>query len=103
MNGVKRIFGLVMLWMALYYLGPVMGAGVYKIVAPAYTLAAGLYLLLLDRSGAAARRFFVVKRGIGVAAVLAGLFLFFPRGHAAEIPFEATTRRRCSKPCRGPP
>ncbi|NLC59326.1 MAG: hypothetical protein GX774_21005 [Armatimonadetes bacterium] len=90
MNGVKRIFGLVMLWMALYYLGPVMGAGVYKIVAPAYTLAAGLYLLLLDRSGAAARRFFVVKRGIGVAAVLAGLFLFFPRGHAAEgIPFEA--------------
>ncbi|MBI3947110.1 MAG: thioredoxin family protein [Armatimonadetes bacterium] len=95
MNAVKRVFGLVMFWMALYYLGPLLGPRTHALALGLYTFVAGIYLLFLDATGRGARRFFLAKRGAGAAAALAALWMVVPRGQArVGIPFEAYSEAR---------
>ena len=95
MNAVKHVFGLMMFWLALYYLAPVMGSGIYKAVSGLYTLAAGAYLLFFDLSGRTARRFYAAKRGMGAVAALAAVWMMLPRGNAQQgIAFEPYSEAR---------
>jgi thiol:disulfide interchange protein DsbD len=94
MNAVKHIFGLIMFWMALYYLAPLLGETIYKVVIGLYTVGAGVYLVFLDASGRGLRRFFAAKRGLGALVAAAGVFLLVPRSQQAGIPFEAYSEQR---------
>lgn len=95
MAAVKHLFGLVLFGVALYYLQPVMGARLSALAMSLYTLAAGVYLVFLDAAGRSARAFFLVKRGLGAAAILAAFWMMIPRTASADgIPFEPYSEER---------
>ncbi len=81
MIAVKHIFGVIMIWMGVYYLGTVLNlihpsAG--KIALVATTALGGLYLLAFDKAGARAPKFFAFKRVLGLAGIGLALFISKP-------------------------
>lgn len=72
MEGVKIIFGLMMLGLALYTAQPLMSVKVYEIIFPVFLILAGAYLILVDRKAVAALTFTRIKYLIGIAAIIWG-------------------------------
>lgn len=77
---IKKVLGIVLLGLALYFLKPLMNAAVFRWVLIAGLAAAGLYLGWLERSRLQGV-FMWVKRLVGVACVGAALAL---------VPFRAS-------------
>lgn len=73
---VKKVFGVILVGVALFYLSLAFLPGYSMHLVLAVVLAGGLYLGFLERSGNESITFRWVKRGTGVAALLAGLMLF---------------------------
>ena len=73
---VKKIFGVIMVGAALFYLGLAFTPGKALWAVPITLLGGGMYLGFLDRSGAVSRTFTRIKWGVGSAAVIAGLMGF---------------------------
>jgi len=72
----ERVFGFVLLGMALYFLGPLVGERVAGTAIAVLVLVAGIYLGFVDPSGRTIVPFVAVKRLAGVTAVvLAAWFL----------------------------
>jgi thiol:disulfide interchange protein DsbD len=97
MLAVKHIFGLLLFGMGIYYLRDLLGPRFYPSVLTLFLLAAGLYLIFLDKAGRAAARFLLFKRAMGIAAIAFGLWFFAsnrqapptaPNAKATEIVFE---------------
>lgn len=78
MVGVRRIFGLVLVGMALYFLKPLVPVNLKTYIFPAYFLAAGLYLLLFERAGSSSKIFTLIKNLLGILAVVTGVWLLKP-------------------------
>ncbi len=72
MEGVKVIFGLMMLGLALYTAQPLMSVKVYEILFPVFLILAGAYIILVDRKAVTAVTFTRVKYLIGIAALIWG-------------------------------
>jgi thiol:disulfide interchange protein DsbD len=72
---IERLFGFVLLGMALYFAGPILGDGVTRVAAPLLLAAAGVYLGFLDRSGRSLAGFTLLKRGVGAAALAGAVWL----------------------------
>jgi thiol:disulfide interchange protein DsbD len=71
---VKRVFGLVMLGSALYFASSLMPRGVFRVVFPAYFLAAGVYLLFAEPELASTRGMKSFKTVAGLATALFGIW-----------------------------
>lgn len=89
MVAVKHIFGLLLFGMGIYYLRDLLGPQAYRYTITIFAVLAGVYLLLLDKSGSAAVKFQRFKQGVGIAAIALGIFLFVPKAQAKGIAFEA--------------
>ena len=72
MEGVKIIFGFVMLGLAIYIAQPLMSVKVYEIVFPLFLIFAGFYLIVIDRKAIEASGFTRVKYIIAIGAIVAG-------------------------------
>lgn len=72
MEGVKTIFGFVMLGLAIYIAQPLMSVEVYEIVFPLFLIFAGFYLIVIDRKAIEASGFTRVKYIIAIGAIIAG-------------------------------
>jgi thiol:disulfide interchange protein DsbD len=81
---VKRVFGLIMLGAALYFANSLMPRGVFKVLFPAYFLAAGVYLLFAEPELAATKRLQTFKSAAGLATALFGIWSLVGVGLAAE-------------------
>lgn len=81
MVGVKHIFGVILIWMGVYYLQTIM-ALVHPLVPKAAlggtTVLIGLYLLFLDRSGQSSKLFTLSRRGLGLVAILLAVWMLKP-------------------------
>jgi thiol:disulfide interchange protein DsbD len=86
MEWVRRVFGVVLLGMAVYFLSPLMSKGLLNIVIIVLALASGLYLGFIEGSGKGRPVFLWVKRLAGVAAVIVGIVFVLPGGQAKEGP-----------------
>ncbi|MGC9365307.1 MAG: cytochrome c biogenesis protein CcdA [Fidelibacterota bacterium] len=84
MVGVRTIFGLVLLGMALYFLQPLIPEGIYAWIFPLYMIGSGVYLLMFNRAGENTRGFVLLKRLIAVAVIIAGTWFLKPEPMAAE-------------------
>jgi thioredoxin:protein disulfide reductase len=71
---VKRVFGLVMLGAALYFASSLMPRGVFRVLFPAYFLAAGIYLLFAEPELAATKGIKGFKALAGLATALFGVW-----------------------------
>ncbi len=72
MEGVKIIFGLMMLGLALYTAQPLMSPKVYEIIFPAFLILSGVYLILIDRKAVSAPTFTRIKYTIAIAGIIWG-------------------------------
>lgn len=72
MEGVKIIFGFVMVGLAIYIAQPLMSVKVYEIVFPVFLILAGIYLIVIDRKAVNASVYTRIKYVIAIGSVVAG-------------------------------
>ncbi|MEO8514279.1 MAG: protein-disulfide reductase DsbD [Ignavibacteria bacterium] len=72
MEGVKIIFGLMMIGLALYTAQPLMSVKIYEIIFPLFLVLAGAYLILIDRKAISAPTYTRIKYVIAIAAIVWG-------------------------------
>ena len=86
---VRKIFGFVLVAMALYFMRQLLGPKLVSIGYAAIAIVGGIYLGWIDRTAGAGRGFKVIKRAVGVAGIALGAaFLVLPamRGGADVRP-----------------
>jgi len=89
---VEHFFGFLLLGMALYFLSPLLPAGLRPWLSPAFVAAAGVYLGFFDRAGHGVRYFLPLRRIVGISAVALAAWIVWPRPAESAIdwkPFES--------------
>lgn len=83
---VRKVFGLVLIGMALYFVMPLMGAATNYIFISFFVISA-VYLLFWEAGKAKPKQFGWVLRAIGVGAAAVAVLLAIPKKIEAEIPW----------------
>jgi thiol:disulfide interchange protein DsbD len=83
---VRKVFGLVLIGMALYFLMPLMGSAT-NYVFISFFVASALYLLLWEAGRTKPKQFGWVLRAIGIGAAAVAVIMALPRKIEAEIPW----------------
>ncbi len=86
---VERVFGVVLLALAAYFISPVLPKSVSHLLLPGLTAAAGVYLGFIDRSGVGMRYFPSVKRLTGIAAVVVAAWAVLPQRAESSIAWQS--------------
>jgi thioredoxin:protein disulfide reductase len=86
---MEHVFGFVLLGLALYFVSPLLPPRALALTAAGLLAAAGVTLGFLDRNGENLRRFALVKRTLGVVAVLGGVLVLVPASKVTEISWQA--------------
>ncbi|HXG64016.1 MAG TPA: cytochrome c biogenesis protein CcdA [Blastocatellia bacterium] len=84
---VRKVFGLVLIGMALYFLMPLMGDYVNYVFVAFFAISA-LYLIFYEASRVKLTSFAWVLRAIGVGAAAAAIFFAIPKKVEAGIPWQ---------------
>jgi len=101
---VERVFGVLLLALAAYFVAPLMPRTVSRLLLPSLAAAGGIYLGFVDRSGARMRYFPAFKRLTGIAAVLLAIWVAVPQQAESAIawqPFDVASldaARRSGRP-----
>jgi thiol:disulfide interchange protein DsbD len=82
----KKVMGIGMLAVALYFAQPLLKDRVVGMIAVAFALASGAYLGFFERTRIGSRLFPLLKAAIGVMVVAAGIWLSMPLLGAREGP-----------------
>jgi len=85
MVGVRTLFGLILIGMAIYFLRLLIPAPIYYWLLPIYIIACGIYLILINRQGENTpifRRFIQIT---GITAIIIGTWLVRPSAASAEF------------------
>ncbi len=85
---VERFFGFMLLGLALYFVAPLIPRSVSRFAMPALIAAAAFYLGFIDPSGKALPRFRVFQRVAGVVGLIAALWMSYPPGAEASLPWQ---------------
>jgi thiol:disulfide interchange protein DsbD len=81
MDWVKKLFGVILIAMAVFFLEPHIGDTAYYLAMGLLMIAAGVYLGFVRKTQATALFFRSFKRFVGIAAPLFGLYLILAPGH----------------------
>jgi thiol:disulfide interchange protein DsbD len=81
---VNRLFGVVLLGMALYFASPLLPTAALRAAVPIYLAAAGLYLGFLDRTARALRWFTLGRRAFGAAVLGLAVWAALPDAQARD-------------------
>ncbi|MFH1213236.1 MAG: cytochrome c biogenesis protein CcdA [Candidatus Neomarinimicrobiota bacterium] len=86
MVGVRIIFGLLLIGMALYFIKPLLPTSIAGNILWLYAIGAGLYLILFNKSGSDAKGFVFIKKIVAVVAIMVGVwFLKADNARPAEM------------------
>jgi len=77
MIGVRVIFGLVLIAMAIYFLMPLLG-GYGNLVMSIFLIGSGVYLIMFDKSAEGNLSFNRIKQGIAILLIIIGTWLGIP-------------------------
>jgi thiol:disulfide interchange protein DsbD len=81
MDWVKKLFGVVLVAMAIFFLEPHIGDVAYYALMGILLVGAGVYLGFIRKIEISGLFFRVFKRFVGIAAPLLGLYLILAPGH----------------------
>ncbi|MBN2602020.1 MAG: thioredoxin family protein [Candidatus Marinimicrobia bacterium] len=84
MVGVRIIFGLILVGMALYFIHPLIPEKIYSVLFPAYMISSGVYLLVFNTSGEKTRGFLVFKKLVAIIAIILGTWFLKPESSSAD-------------------
>lgn len=91
LDWVEQLLGFVLVGLALFYLEPLLPAGVRSAAWSVLLIVAGLYLGIIDRTAAGSRGFTWFKRSVGAAAVAAALWNVGTARHSSPIAWRPLT------------
>ncbi len=91
MEGVKIVFGLILFGMALKTLSPLISNEIFKVIFPLYIIAAGAYLILIDRKGHTSVIYSKIKYFIAIFAIVMGTWMLKPAESAGEVQWKVMT------------
>jgi len=78
MIAVKKIFGFVLIGMAIYFLLPLLPESFRGYTLPSFMILSSVYLLIFDKTGSNIKTFALIKNGLLVVIALIGLWLLIP-------------------------
>lgn len=84
---VRKVFGLVLIGMALYFLMPLLGAATNYVFVAFFAVSA-LYLLFWEAGRTKPKQFGWVLRAIGVGAAVVAVMLILPKKTEAELAWQ---------------
>ncbi len=90
MVAVKKIFGFILVGMALYFILPLLPKNISGYILPVFMLLASLYLLFFDRMGEKIRAFNIFKKVFLTIVILVGVWFFFPSSTNSVVWDETT-------------
>ncbi|HEX2787739.1 MAG TPA: protein-disulfide reductase DsbD [Ignavibacteria bacterium] len=85
MIGVKIIFGLILFGMAINTMSPIIPKDIYAWLYPGYIIAAGAYLILIDRNGLSSKVYTNIKYIIAIVAIIWGTWQLKPAGATEHL------------------
>ena len=85
---VEQLFGFILIGLAIYFLDPIVPHHVMIRALPFYAAAAGIWLGFGTRAGRNWQPFLVFRSIVGVAAVVALVYLAVPRAGMKELSFQ---------------
>jgi thiol:disulfide interchange protein DsbD len=85
MEGVKIIFGLILVGMGLNTLAPLFNKDLFNIVFPLYIILSGIYLLLIDKKGKTSNVFSKIKIVIAIVAIIYGTWGLKPEKQTQKV------------------
>ncbi len=88
MNWIKRLFGIVLIGMAIYFLRTLLTPRVTHYLLPLTAVVGGIYLGFIDRTHSTSRAFPWIKRGVGVIGMVVALWLLMPQARVQGLPWE---------------
>lgn len=84
---IEQLFGFILVGLAIYFLDPVMPHHWMTRILPYYAAAVGIFLGFVTPAGRNWRPFLVIRSAIGVAAVIAMVYLLIPRSAPKPLSF----------------
>ncbi len=87
MVSIRKVFGFVLVALAVYFLRPLIPDAYYSYLLAAPLLVGGLYFLLFEKSGAQLPWFRVIKISLGLLLLGGAVFTGTPRKAHQELPF----------------
>ena len=78
MEGVKHIFGFLLLGMAIYFIGPIIPKEVNKYLLPVFGIIASLYLLLIDKMANNIKMFRIFKIVFSIIVIAVSIYALIP-------------------------
>ncbi len=78
MIGVRKIFGIILLVMAVYFLDPLLKKETYDLLFSLVLFAGGGWLIIFDRSGDNARFFHIIKSVVAIGMITTALLTYNP-------------------------
>ncbi|MBM4157361.1 MAG: hypothetical protein FJ216_01105 [Ignavibacteria bacterium] len=82
MEGIKVIFGFILIGLAIYTLEPLIPKEFFKYLFPGYIIFSGVYLILIDRKGVSSRGFTKFKYIAAILAIVYGTYNIKPEQKA---------------------
>lgn len=79
MEGVKHIFGFILLGMAIYFINPLLPKSVSALTLPIYALFAAGYLIIFDKMGNNVKGFRYFKYIFSFVIIVISLYMLYPR------------------------
>lgn len=80
MEGVKHIFGFLLLGMAIYFIGPLLPKGVVSFVLPVFGILAALFLLFIDKMANQIKGFKIFKIVFSLLVITISVYTLIPSG-----------------------
>jgi len=85
---VKKMFGYILIGVAIYFLRTLIPEAVYPFLLPVLALVAGIYMGWIEKSEAATRAFRWVRNIAGVLFIALSIWLFIPKAEAETIQWQ---------------
>ncbi|MCG3120179.1 MAG: Thiol:disulfide interchange protein DsbD [bacterium] len=82
---VERLFGFMLIGMALYFIAPLLPDKLVPWAVFALTLIGGVYLGWIEKSQTTGKTFYWIKKGVSLAVLAIGIFAIMPKSTAAGI------------------
>lgn len=88
MVAVRKLFGFVLVSLAVWFLRPLLPPSVFGFLLSAPLLAGAVWFAVLEKSGAGLAWFRVLRLALAGALLAAGLYVGWPSGEKAALAFE---------------
>lgn len=81
MEGVKHIFGFLLIGMAIYFLDPILPKGIQGYLLPIFGIIAAIILLFFDKTANSAKGFRIFKTVFSVIVLAVSVYALIPSEH----------------------